>query len=105
MAFIRCLQAEEMIVALVKAIEADFRSVPAGQRAEGDLRAGILRAAPLLWDHRRVCAAADEVRAVEMIERRDRQQQTRTDRAHPREIHKGIALAFRIALARRLSLS
>src|SRR5438128_11759920 len=101
---IAALQAEKVFVALIESIEAELRSVLARQRAKDDLRAGILRTASFLWNHRRVGAAAEKVCAIEVIERRHRQQQPGVDGAHPGEIHKRISLALPVATACGLRL-
>src|SRR5262249_49676285 len=81
-----------------------FGLVLPGQCAEYGLGASVLRRSSLLWDHRRIAAAANKIRPIEMVERRDCQQHLRTQSPHPGEVHKGVALAFSVTLAGRLSL-
>ncbi len=88
-----------MIVVLAKAIEADARVVLAFYEPERALAAGVKRAAIVLRGNGKVVRVRVIVRAIEMVEGRNGEQQTGIEGAHPGEIDERIRLDFSVAQA------
>src|SRR5712692_2568807 len=96
-AAVRRPEPEEAVVMLGEGVEPEARVVPAAHHGERHLPAGIVRAAMVGGDDGRVVRPAVERGAVEMIERGNRKEQTRSGSVHPRKVDKGVSLPLDVA--------
>src|SRR6266705_4680493 len=91
------VQAEKLMVLLAEAVEANARVVSVFDPGKRGLAASVKRRAVIGGRRREVPRVAFERGAIEMIERRNREHESRVEGAHPGKRDEGVAFAVGIA--------
>ncbi len=89
-------QAEQPLVVLAESVQARAEIVRTPYQVERCLQTHVLRAA-MVGGNQRIVGPAGVFRAVEMVQRRDGQQRSGPQRAHPGEVQEGIHLFVGVA--------